>query len=81
MVVPKITNLHFIFSARHEIDYLNETYDLQIPEGEYETLGGYIIDLSGTIPIRGSVLQDENWKYMVTKVDSAKLVEVELKKI
>jgi CBS domain containing-hemolysin-like protein len=77
----KITNLHFIFSARHEIDYLNETYDLQIPEGEYETLGGYIIDLSGTIPIRGSVLQDENWKYMVTKVDSAKLVEVELKKI
>lgn len=77
----KITNQHFIFSARHEIDYLNETYDLQIPEGEYETLGGYIIDLSGTIPIRGSVLQDENWKYMVTKVDSAKLVEVELKKL
>lgn len=77
----KITNQHYIFSTRHEIDYLNETYELNIPEGEYETLGGYIIDLSGTIPSRGSVLQDDNWKYMVTKVDSAKLVEVELKKL
>jgi len=77
----KINNQHFIFSARHEIDYLNETHNLQIPEGEYETLGGYVIDLSGTIPIRGSVLQDENWKYMVTKVDGARLVEVELKNI
>lgn len=71
---------HFIFSARQEIDYLNETYKLNIPEGEYETLGGYLIDLGGTIPSIGSVLKDEVWKYIVTKVDKARILEVEVKK-
>ena len=77
----KITNNHFIFSARHEIDYLNESFDLQIPEGEYETLGGYIIDRSGTIPVVGSIVQDENWKYIITKVANARLLEIELKRL
>lgn len=71
---------HFIFSARQEIDYLNETYKLNIPEGEYETLGGYLIDLGGTIPSVGSVLKDAVWKYIVTKVDKARILEVEVKK-
>jgi putative hemolysin len=77
----KINNNHFIFSARHEIDYLNESFNLQIPEGEYETLGGYIIDRSGTIPVVGSIIQDQNWKYIVTKVENARLLEIELKRL
>lgn len=77
----KINNNHFIFSARHEIDYLNETFALQIPEGEYETLGGYLIDHSGTIPVKGSIVQDENWKFIITKVENARLLEIELKRL
>lgn len=34
----------FIFSARLEVDYLNETYKLNIPRSEnYETLGGFVV--------------------------------------
>jgi putative hemolysin len=41
----------WIFSARHEIDYLNGKYKLEFPESdEYETLAGFIIHMHESIP-------------------------------
>ena len=77
----KISSQHYILSARQDIDYLNEELEMEIPEGEYETLGGYLIDLGGTIPAKGSLLQDDRWKYTVTKVEKARILEIEAKRI
>ena len=50
----------WLFSARHEVEYLNETYNLDIPESdEYDTLAGYIIAEHGGIPAEGDELQNE----------------------
>lgn len=46
----KIDNNNFLFSARHEIDYLNDKYNFQLPEGEYETLGGLIFAIAEDFP-------------------------------
>ena len=46
-----ISGNEFIFSARHEIDYLNEKYRLDIPKtDEYETLAGIILSYHESIP-------------------------------
>lgn len=46
-----INEKEFRFSARLEVDYLNEEYDLNIPKEEaYETIGGYIINYTESIP-------------------------------
>jgi CBS domain containing-hemolysin-like protein len=40
----QIAENHFIFAARLEVDYLNETYKLNLPRSEnYETLGGFVV--------------------------------------
>jgi len=76
----EVSQDHYIFSARHEIDYLNEEYSLQIPLGDYETLGGYVIDLLGEIPTEGNKVKDNDWEYTITKVDKVKVLEIEMKK-
>ena len=42
--------------ARTEVDLLEEHYGLAIPEGDYETVAGYILDRTGTIPEIGTEL-------------------------
>lgn len=42
--------------ARTEVDLLDEHYGLAIPEGDYETVAGYILDRTGTIPEIGTEL-------------------------
>jgi len=42
----KIDDNNFVFSARLDVDYLNETYKIQIPENEnYETLGALLLTI------------------------------------
>jgi len=47
----------YLFSARQEIDYLNEKYELDLPCGDYETLGGFILAVYGDIPTPNQVIQ------------------------
>jgi len=81
LLEKKISDTEFEFSARFEIDYLNETYHLNIPEGEYETLGGFIIVHHGDIPAAGEKLTFEGFKITILKQESARIEEVLLKVI
>lgn len=47
----------YIFSARLDVEYLNQTYKLHIPENDsYGTLGGFIVDSTKEIPQKGDVI-------------------------
>lgn len=76
----KISETKFNFSARLEIDYLNEEYDLNIPKSEaYETLGGFIIDHTENIPAQEDVVEIEDFEIRILKMSGAKIDEVSLK--
>ncbi|MEX6627209.1 hemolysin family protein [Tenacibaculum salmonis] len=78
----KINNHEFNFSARLEVDYLNEEYDLNIPKEEaYETLGGFIINHTETIPEQGDVLQLDKLYIKILKVSATKIDDLYLKVI
>lgn len=70
---------HYVLSARWEIDYLNEKYDLNIPEGDYNTLGGYIIFCSERIPVVGEIIHHEPFEFVIKTLKGARLEEVELR--
>ena len=68
------------FSARLEVDYLNEAYNLNIVEDEaYETLGGFIVYHNEDIPKQGEIIEINNLHFNMLKVDSSKIMEVYLK--
>ena len=75
----KLSGEHYVFSARLEIDYLNQKYALQLPENEnYETLGGLIVHLTEEIPEEGQRISVENYTLKVTQVTATKIERVEL---
>ncbi len=66
----------YLFSARLEIDYLNEKYQLHLPESEeYETLGGLIINHMESIPVKGEEIDIGSLSIKVLQV-SDKRVEL-----
>ncbi|MCF6168953.1 hemolysin family protein [Lutibacter sp.] len=76
----KINNREFEFSARLEVDYLNETYNLNLEENEaYETLGGFIVYHNEDIPKQDEIIEINNLYFKMLKVDASKIKEVYLK--
>jgi len=76
-----INENHYIFSGRQTIEYLNETYQLNFPEGDYETLGGYIIFINESIPEQNDRIVIEDFEFLITSMKAARIEEVELKKL
>ncbi|GGE34220.1 hemolysin family protein [Psychroflexus planctonicus] len=77
-----IADNHYVFSARLEVDYLNETYKLNIPKSEqYETLGGFIVNFAEEIPTEGERIEIEHFILKIIKSSNTKIDTVELKLI
>lgn len=80
LIEEKIDDKNYKFSARLEVDYLNEAYKLNLPEGEnYETLGGLIVDETEEIPQVDTQVVIENFLFTILEVSSTKIDVVSLK--
>ncbi|MFN5845186.1 MAG: hemolysin family protein [Flavobacteriia bacterium] len=70
----KINENEYRFSARLDIDYLNETYHLELPESdEYETLGGLIIHELESIPEAGKLIEFEGLTISIDEVSDRRI--------
>lgn len=80
LLEEQIDTSKYQLSARLEVDYLNETYDLKIPKEEaYETLGGFIIYHTENIPHQNEELTIANYQIKILKVSSSKIDHIYLK--
>ncbi|MCC9165325.1 hemolysin family protein [Pontibacter harenae] len=68
----------YLLSARLEIDYLNEKYELELPKGDYETLGGLIFSVLGEIPFPGEIIEFEPFTIAVLSMDENRINSVKL---
>lgn len=79
-IEEKISEKEFKFSARLEIDYLNEEFNLEIPKSEaYETLGGFIIEHTENIPEQDEKIIIDDFEFTIFKMKGARIEEVFLK--
>ena len=81
LIETEIEENHYKFSARLEVDYLNETYKLDLPENDaYETLGGMIVNFTEEIPKQDEVVEMEDFTIKIIEVSNTKIELVSLKK-
>lgn len=77
--IEKLLDDHtFILSGRHEIDYLNEKYNWNLPEGDYETLGGMLIHLYEDIPAVNEVITLSAFQFQIMTVTDARIDTVKV---
>ncbi|MEW7290197.1 hemolysin family protein [Aquimarina sp. 2304DJ70-9] len=79
LIEEQLAEKHFRFSARLEVDYINEGYKLDLPEGEnYETLGGMIVNHTEEIPQKGDEVIIDTFKIIIIETSNTKIEIVEL---
>ena len=80
LIEKQINNSEYVFSARLEIDYLNEKYHLNLPENdEYETLAGFIFFSHESIPKLNQRINISNFEFKILKVSETRIEIVHLK--
>lgn len=78
-IQKRISEHEYLFSARLEIDYLNDEYQLNLPESEeYTTLAGMILAFNQNLPKVGDEIEIANFKFLINKVSETRIQEVTL---
>lgn len=79
LIEEQLTEDSFRFSARLEVDYINEAYKLNLPKSDqYETLGGLIVNETQGIPEVGDKIVLEDYQFLIEAVSSTKIDIVKL---
>ena len=69
----------FLFSTRFDVEYINETYKLQIPESDsYSTLGGFIVNHTKEIPQKGENIQIGHFHFLIEAATNKKIELVKM---
>jgi CBS domain containing-hemolysin-like protein len=79
LIEDKVDDSNYLFSTRLDVEYLNETYKLNIPENDsYETLGGFIVDFSKEIPQKGAQITIGNFLFVIEEATNKKIELVKM---
>ncbi|MGQ9699012.1 MAG: hemolysin family protein, partial [Armatimonadota bacterium] len=65
-----------IFDARVPVEDVNETLSVDLPDDEFETIGGFVFGLFGKLPSAGDTIEYKDLSFTVEKADSHRIMEV-----
>ena len=80
LLEDKFDNNSYNFSARLEIDYLNSKYNLNIPIGDYDTLGGFILHIRKNIPKKNEKITYKDFKIKILSIRNNRIDNVFFRK-
>ena len=78
LVEEQISADTFIFSARLEIDYINDKYYLNLPEGDYDTLGGFILSITENFPQLKEEVSSPPFRFVIESMEENRINQVKL---
>jgi CBS domain containing-hemolysin-like protein len=81
MLVRRLGAGRHLVRASVRTDRLPGLVGLELPEGEYETVAGFVLDRLGRIPGGGEVVVHDGWELTVTGVEGVRITEVVVRRL
>lgn len=74
--IVRIREDRWLVDGQTHVDEVEEALGISIPEGEYVTIAGFILDLAGEIPQAGTTYTYKDWTFRVQSVERRRISEV-----
>lgn len=74
-----LPNGDVLVDGRVEIEEIEEYFGIKIPEGKFETLGGFIFHIIRKIPVQGEIIQNDNLEMIIESADERSIKKVRIK--
>jgi CBS domain containing-hemolysin-like protein len=79
LIENQLDHSNYLFSTRLDVEYINETHKLNIPESDsYGTLGGFIVDFTKEIPQKGDKISIGNFQFIIEEATNKKIELVKM---
>ena len=79
--VPDVRNLpngESLVDAGMSIEDFNEHFDVDLPDTEFDTVGGFLFGILEHVPVVGETLEIEGWRFVVEALEGRRITEVRL---
>jgi putative hemolysin len=74
--IVRIDSRRHLVDGSCSVDEVRETLQCPIPDGEYVTLGGFLLDTLGQIPEENEVVERFGWTFRVSEMDGRRIAKV-----
>jgi CBS domain containing-hemolysin-like protein len=74
--IVRIREDRWLVDGQTHVDRVEEELGLEIPEGEYVTIAGFVLDLAGEIPVAGTIFTYGDWSFRVQSVEKRRISEL-----
>lgn len=81
LIAKQIDADTWLFSARLEVDDLNSEFDLNLPEGEYNTLGGLVLQYAEEIPSVNESVEIDGFRLEIVGAEDNRVTLVKVKRL
>ncbi len=79
--VVRVDGRRWLVDGRMSVDELADRLGIELPEGEYVTVGGYLFDAFGHIPEEGETHRFDGWELRVAEMDKRRIAKVVVKRV
>jgi CBS domain containing-hemolysin-like protein len=74
--IVRIRQDRWLVDGQTHVDRVAQELGLEIPEGEYVTIAGFVLDLAGEIPAAGTIYTYGDWTFRVQSVEKRRISEL-----
>jgi len=80
-LIRKLDNGDLVMNGRADIDDLTDSFGLNIPEGDYETIAGYLLDKLDRFPKRGEKIVLSNLEFHIIRATAKSIDYIRIHKL